>query len=1443
MTLVVEGNPAPTFRFYKGITEVLDSGRYKFITDGETNTICLCIRKSRPEDEDDYKVIVTNPHGSDEAEMHLFVSDSSGMDFRAMLKKRKYAQWERNPNDPDWGDLKEAEKEQKPMLRKVEKKQEQWMKPLIDLTVKQGKDQKAVFEGIFTKPKCKAKWFYRTDEIFPSNRYKMTDEQETYKLVILKPEVTDSGKYTVECMGISSAAYLTVEEPDPQYHFVTPLEPLTDGYTGKPIELECAVSSGKAMVHWYKGKTKLEDGPQFDISKDVMGHHKLTIKCATQEDSGEYTCKIFKQDEKTTTRLSVVDRLFKFTKMILSRKVIEKEKVILDCEVDHPEATVTWFKGEEEIMDSDKRIKAVAENRKRKLVIKEVKMGDAGIYFCKTNADTTDGELLVEYANKFKKPLSDQQVIQRERLILEVEVTDPTAPSEWFFNGELIQESERVEFKNLGGGKHQLIIKSTDMRDEGEFKVQLRDLVSTCNVRIGEGEHVPTILFEGDVEGPCEKPILINVPYKVLGHRQSNVEAKLLKDGKPLPLKEVEVKILEDRVDYKIKKPQRDLSGKYTFRLSNAQGHTDKEAGPHPEVFFRVAEGIRRGLEEWRAQLAQQATEKTADREFRASVECRRKPILYLLQQIENVRSEYELALKLQNGTRTMAQMMMGSLELHIRCLQGFARLCPGDVFEVTVRCGQEKWRSRGTILPDGRQRWDPDRCAFTKGIPVSQEPVLWVRTVELRGALGKRSITGHDGKWLAFDLLSLFRPDPKVITLALNPTGSLKLHFTSVWRPLEGLFREVPSIRPLRDANPKARHSLAVFGSSPSPSPLFGQPSSARDEGYSRSKSYCSGGSCWSNASRAAEESTGDRARESIGSTASSIEEEEEPYRKPHQSEPSVRSASEQGSPLPPFTSLDPSLLPIQPSEDFEVESHDQSLLTLIRSQVSDLRSSRGHQSLVQSLEDLLGTIEDLLVLRQPCSATCAASQQKESDEASQAEGEGVVGRAFAFLEPSPAHVLDLQAMDGGTPEEDVLEPLCIGQIGPLLSAKGVHGERQTEREIKALRNLLGGLEGAGGLWEGLFDGELVVTASEFRSRFSRWLLDQRSSEEEEAANRGLCLSSGDPERARAFVESLSKNGDEIDCPLLSLPLEDTFMIQLLLREASDSLHWIRTMDEQKVLFWLASAFLSPGAARGEVVDVMDRCFSGRAVLIPLLRDMAASEADATERERILQLMGGAYGESGREAARQSRAEAAGVFPGSSALEWSVGCVVALVLLVILVRLLFPRQEDYSVHARDLAGKGHLWSDQALVTQLGHSVRQGGLLIPSAPSLLLLPSPVGLIRCLIRSAPSLLLLPSPIRLIRCLIRRTPSLLLLPSPIRLIRCLIRRTPSLLLLPSPVRLIRCLIRSAPSLLDRHWSLRGSVALGSKGEGEVPDLGGSHGVVIRDLQRVLREKEKL
>ena len=45
--------------------------------------------------------------------------DSSGMDFRSMLKKKKYAKWGNDDEGPDWGDLKHNEKEEEPVLKKV----------------------------------------------------------------------------------------------------------------------------------------------------------------------------------------------------------------------------------------------------------------------------------------------------------------------------------------------------------------------------------------------------------------------------------------------------------------------------------------------------------------------------------------------------------------------------------------------------------------------------------------------------------------------------------------------------------------------------------------------------------------------------------------------------------------------------------------------------------------------------------------------------------------------------------------------------------------------------------------------------------------------------------------------------------------------------------------------------------------------------------------------------------------------------------------------------------------------------------------------------------------------------------------------------------------------------------------------------------------------------
>lgn len=74
-----------------------------------------------------------------------------------------------------------------------------------------------------------------------------------------------------------------------------------------------------------------------------------------------------------------------------------------------------------------------------------------------------------------------------------------------------------------------------------------------------------------------KKHFTFNIQFLVSGTRQTPVEAKLLKDGKPLPVKDVEVAVTDDKVTFKIKKPSRELSGPYQIKISNGQGEDTKD--------------------------------------------------------------------------------------------------------------------------------------------------------------------------------------------------------------------------------------------------------------------------------------------------------------------------------------------------------------------------------------------------------------------------------------------------------------------------------------------------------------------------------------------------------------------------------------------------------------------------------------------------------------------------------------------------------------------------------------------------------------------------------------------------------------------------------------------------------------------------------------------------
>ncbi|KAJ8298725.1 hypothetical protein KUTeg_022785 [Tegillarca granosa] len=148
-------------------------------------------------------------------------------------------------------------------------------------------------------------------------------------------------------------------------------------------------------------------------------------------------------------------------------------------------------------------------------------------------------------------------------------------------------------------------------------------------------------------------------------------------------------------------------------------------------------------------------------------------------------------------------EAMMGTFHCKLRGMAGFARLCPGDVFEITVRHGMQKWKTKGRIEKTGNQRWDNPEFTFKALIG----DVLNIKGLELRSfksvLLGQKSCETKE----------LFSSNPQLMTVSINTNGSLKLSIIITWNPLDGVDESMAYFEvPLRQQSTPRRRPVSVI-------------------------------------------------------------------------------------------------------------------------------------------------------------------------------------------------------------------------------------------------------------------------------------------------------------------------------------------------------------------------------------------------------------------------------------------------------------------------------------------------------------------------------------------------------------------------------------------------------------------------------------------------------
>ncbi|RUS83661.1 hypothetical protein EGW08_008567 [Elysia chlorotica] len=136
---------------------------------------------------------------------------------------------------------------------------------------------------------------------------------------------------------------------------------------------------------------------------------------------------------------------------------------------------------------------------------------------------------------------------------------------------------------------------------------------------------------------------------------------------------------------------------------------------------------------------------------------------------IANVKYGYKECSQIMCAIEAQLENMLGTFSCRLKGIAGFARMAPGDVFEVVIKHGAQKWKTNPANTYT-------NQCLLL--IPQASE-VRAFKTV----VLGQKNCeicqpSSHDAPGHG-----LFSANPQLMTVSINVHGSLKLSIVITWK------------------------------------------------------------------------------------------------------------------------------------------------------------------------------------------------------------------------------------------------------------------------------------------------------------------------------------------------------------------------------------------------------------------------------------------------------------------------------------------------------------------------------------------------------------------------------------------------------------------------------------------------------------------------------------
>lgn len=548
-----ESEPAPTVKWFKNKTEILESSSYKMSSAGAAHS--LVITSAARADTGEYSCEIRNVHGS--------ASDSCLLNVRT------------GP---------------------------QFTQKLKDTTASEGDVNVEFTVSVEAFPEPQVKWYLGDVEITEKKSvFTRVDSGTTHKLILKEASAEMSGKYTCKVsneLGADSCSATFTVNRKPR--FTKSLIDMTVD-AGQTLKLDVEVEGcPEPKVKWFKDGKEVNTDARIKIERDTkrLENYHLTVTLVKEEDGGEYEVRAENEMGSVSSKSTVTIHTpasLKESNMKDSH-VYESLPLVYTVQVaGSPKPTVRWLHNGKEVKPCG-RVHITNDGDLFKLEIDSVQMKDAGPWQCEISNNLGKQVLNAELSvspeaelrkPKFTTPLEAQRVLQREPVTMQAVCTaDPQPHVSWLLNGvELTPDATVVtsaDSKEIEHGLKEctftLQIPTGRHADTGEYTIQAKNKYG-----VGESSARLDILLRPEIEGLKD----INaVPFEettFVANVKANpiAEVKWSKDGYAIqPSSRYD--IVEDKANetYRliIKKVGVDDGGVYTLTAKNEVGETAQQA-------------------------------------------------------------------------------------------------------------------------------------------------------------------------------------------------------------------------------------------------------------------------------------------------------------------------------------------------------------------------------------------------------------------------------------------------------------------------------------------------------------------------------------------------------------------------------------------------------------------------------------------------------------------------------------------------------------------------------------------------------------------------------------------------------------------------------------------------------------------------------------------------